>query len=58
MKRPAAKRRRRARLPEVDETLIIESLRLTPTERLEKHRAYIALVEELQRAAGLRPNLQ
>lgn len=52
MKRAFVKRRRR--LPEVDVGQIIESLKLTPTQRLEKHRAFIAMVEEIERAARLR----
>jgi hypothetical protein len=56
MKRTKAKRVSRERLPEVDEGQIIAMLRLTPTERLEKLRSYMAFAEELQRAAGLRQN--
>jgi hypothetical protein len=52
MKRTAAKHARRP--TGVDEGQIIEALRLTPTQRLEKLRGFMGLVEEVQRAAGLR----
>lgn len=34
----------------VDEGQIIEALRLTPTERWEKHRVFVDLIEEMERA--------
>ena len=35
----------------VDESQIIEALRLTPTERWEKHRVFVDFIEEMERAA-------
>ena len=55
MKR-AANRRPRAKRPSgVDEAQIIEALRLTPTERLEKAWRYSEFALELRRATGIRP---
>lgn len=34
----------------IDRTLLIERLRLTPTERLEEHMRFMEFVEELQKA--------
>ena len=51
-----ANRRPRAERPSgVDEGQIIEALRLTPTERWEKHRVFVDFIEEMERAARLRP---
>jgi len=53
MKR-AANRRSRAKRPSgVDEAQIIEALRLTPTERLEKAWRYSEFVLELRRATEI-----
>jgi hypothetical protein len=44
-----------ARCPSgVDVTLIIENLRLAPTERLEKMLRFLEFVQELRRANGIR----
>jgi hypothetical protein len=51
MKRAATKRTvRRRPLPGVDVSQIVESLRLIPTQRWERHRVFIRLVEEFERA--------
>jgi hypothetical protein len=56
MKR-AANRRSRAKRPTtgVDEGQIIEALRLTLTQRLEKAWRYSAFALDLRRATGIRP---
>ena len=46
-KRTASKRPRRQRLPKVDEGLIIDMLRLTPTERLQRGFQYAEWAKEL-----------
>jgi hypothetical protein len=55
MKRVASRRSHAKRDSGVDEGQIIEALRLTPTERWEKHRVFVDLIEEIERAARLRP---
>jgi hypothetical protein len=55
MKRAANHRSNAKRPSGVDEGQIIEALRLTPTERWEKHRVFVDFIEEMERAARLRP---
>jgi len=54
-KRVASRRSPAAEDSGVDEGQIIEALRLTPTERWEKHRVFVDFIEEIERAARLRP---
>jgi len=51
MKRAANRRSQAKHSSGVDEAQIIEALRLTPTERWEKHRAFVDFIEEMERAA-------
>jgi len=55
MKRAANRRSRAKRDSGVDEGQIIEALRLTSTERLEKAWRYSDFALELRRASGIRP---
>ena len=55
MKRTMNHLSRAERTSGVDESQIIEALRLTPTERWEKHRVFVDFIEEIERAARLRP---
>jgi hypothetical protein len=55
MKRVANRRSRAKQSSGVDEGQIIEALRLTPTQRWEKHRVFVEFIEEMERAARLRP---
>lgn len=54
MKRAATHRPSTESPSGVDEAQIIEALRLTPTERWEKHRVFVDFIEEIERAASLR----
>jgi hypothetical protein len=55
MKRTINRRSHAKRPSGVDEGQIIEALRLTPTERLQKAWRYSAFALELRRASGIRP---
>lgn len=41
---------RRAKEDGVDLTLLLENLKLTPTERIKKHQAFLAFLLEVRRA--------